>query len=121
MEKLYALKDMLCEELKKFGDKDKIDMATLESVDKLAHAIKNIDKIIDKHEEEEYGYSNTGRNMYADGMSYNDGMSYARGRGRNARRDSMGRYSSRNVGGYSRDYQDLMQDMPGRYDMMPRM
>ena len=114
MEKLYALKDMLCDELKKFGDKDKIDMTTLDSVDKLTHTIKNLDKIIDKYEQEEYGYSN---NI----PMYNDGMSYARGRGRNARRDSMGRYSSRNVGGYSRDYQDLMQDMPGRYDMMPRM
>lgn len=112
MEKMYALRNMLCEELEKFGEKDKLDMATLESVDKLAHAIKNLDKIIEKNEQEEYGYS---------APMYESGMSYARGRGRNARRDSMGRYSSRNVGGYSRDYQDMMQDMPGRYDMMPRM
>ena len=28
------------------------------------------------------------------GVSYDDGVSYRRGRGRNARRDSMGRYSS---------------------------
>ena len=36
---------------------------------------------------------------YPEAYPYTDGMSYARGRGRNARRDSMGRYSS---GGYSR-------------------
>lgn len=109
MEKLYALRDMLCEELKKFGDKDKIDMSTLESVDKLTHAIKNLDKIIDRGE----GYSE----MMPPRMMY-DGMSY--GRGRNARRDSMGHYS-RNAGGYPNtyrgDYQELMQDMP----MMGRM
>lgn len=43
------------------------------------------------------------------------------GRGANARRDSMGRYSSRNDGGYSNDegfrmsMQDLMQDAPNDY------
>ena len=35
------------------------------------------------------------------GNSYGEGRSYARGRGSNARRDSMGRYSS---DGYSRNY-----------------
>lgn len=38
---------------------------------------------------------------YPEAYPYTDGMSYARGRGRNARRDSMGRYSSRY--GYNRD------------------
>lgn len=126
MDKLYALKNMLCEELEKFGDKDKLDMATLESVDKLTHALKNLDKVIEKKEEEQYGYSNANMPMYDNGMNYSN-MSYSRGRGSNARRDSMGRYASRSGGGYSNannyrgDYQELMQDMPGRYDMMPRM
>ena len=43
------------------------------------------------------------------GGSYRGG-SYARGRGRNARRDSMGRYSS--GGGYSRaeDFRDMLEE-----------
>lgn len=51
---------------------------------------------------------------------YDGGMSYARGRGRNAARDSMGRYSSR---GYSRDANEdfraeveaLMQKAPDEH------
>lgn len=62
------------------------------------------------------GGSNRGGGSYAyDGMSYEG--SYARGRGRNARRDSMGRYSSER--GYSRDasemadeLRELMEDAP---------
>ena len=47
-------------------------------------------------------------------------MSYARGRGANARRDSMGRYSSRD-GGYSNhgdfrmEMQELMNQAPNDY------
>ena len=92
MHKLYDLKDMLCEELEKYGDKRDLSAGSLDVVDKLAHAIKNIDTIIEAGEEE--GYSE--RYMY-------DGGSYARGRGRNARRDAMGRYSR---DGYSRNYDD---------------
>ena len=51
------------------------------------------------------------------GRSYaRGGRSYARGRGRNAKRDSMGRYSSER--GYSRDEEmiaelrELMEDAP---------
>lgn len=37
------------------------------------------------------------------------GSSYARGRGRNARRDSMGRYSRE--GGYSQGAEDMIQEL----------
>lgn len=137
MHELYELKEMLCEELKEYGSKDKLDVGGLEIVDKLAHAIKNIDKIIEAYEmEEEYSMDgNGGGGSYTDGDSYEGGrggnsnrrysregsyrggMSYARGRGRNAKRDSMGRYSR--DGGYSRGSEDmvmglreLMQDAP---------
>ena len=90
MHKLYELKDMLCEELESYGSKDKLDVGGLEIVDKLAHAIKNIDKIIECEE----GYSN----MYDD-MSHesrrggrNQYGSYARGR----------RHGSYAMDGYSR-------------------
>lgn len=106
MNELYELKEMLCKELKEYGKKGEMTAGSLDVVDKLSHAIKNIDKIIESYEEEEYsGY---------DGGSYRG--SYARGRGANARRDSMGRYSSE---GYSRaneeaieQLRDLMKEVP---------
>ena len=99
MHELYELKEKLCKELKKYS-KEEITTNSLEVIDTLSHAIKNIDKIIEVYEEEEggsYGYYE-GANRYSRKGSYNNG-SYSRGRGRNAKRDNMGRYSSE--GGYS--------------------
>lgn len=110
MHKLYELKDMLCKELEEYGSRE-LNVGDLEIVDKLAHAIKNIDKIIiGKEMEEEYserrgGYRDSGNNYYREGNYRDDGNyeedgnyyrenSYARGRGRYARRDSRGRYAS---------------------------
>lgn len=109
MHKLYELKEMLCKELETYGSKSELTAGSLEVVDKLAHAIKNIDKILEAYEEEN-GQS------YAGGRSYrNEGdRSMARGRGTNAQRDARGRYSSRN---YSRNqygggsYADGMEEM----------
>ena len=95
MHELYELKEMLCKELEEIGGKGELTAGSLSTIDTLAHAIKNLDKIIEAKEDEE-GYS--GR--YYDG-SYN--RSYARGR-TNARRDSMGRYSR---DGYSRAAGDM--------------
>lgn len=96
MKHLEKLKEALCEELDKFGKSGDITISSLEKIHKLTDTIKNIDKIMAL--EEEGGYSETGdwmgeRRMY--------GSSYARGRGRNAKRDSMGRYSR--DGGYSEE------------------
>lgn len=44
------------------------------------------------------------------GRSYNGGGSYARGRGSNANRDSMGRYSSND--GMVDELRSLMEDAP---------
>lgn len=46
MKDLYELKEKLCDELKSYGKKD-MTAGSLDVIDKLAHAIKNIDKIID--------------------------------------------------------------------------
>lgn len=114
MHELYELKEKLCKELKKYNEKE-LTKDSLDLVDKLSHAIKNLDKIIEKYDEEEnasYGYYNygnrNGRNSYG-------GSSYGRGRGRNARRDSMGRYS--NDSGYSRgdtveQLREMMMEAP---------
>ncbi len=88
---LYELRDMLMDELEKITSKGELTAGSLETVDKLTHSIKSIDTICAM---EEAGGD----------YSYNDGgSSYARGRGRNANRDSRGRYSSEggNMGGSS--------------------
>lgn len=116
MHELYELKEKLMKELKEYGGGGDLSAGSLEIVDKLTHTIKNLCKIIEKHEEEE-GYS--GNYMYDGGGSYQHGgnrggsYAYARGRGANARRDSMGRYS-RNDGKEEMVMQlrEMMQDAP---------
>ncbi len=98
MKSLYELKEMLCYELDEIVKKGELSAGSLETVHKLTDTIKNIDKI--EMLEEEGGYSEEG--------SYEGGGSYARGgrgRGRNAKRDNMGRYSRDGYSreGYSRD------------------
>ncbi len=95
MHTYYELKDMLKEELDKIVKKGELSAVSLEAIDKLLNSIKNSCKIIMYEEYAEDG------NSYADGDRDMSEYSYARGRGRgsNARRDSMGRYSSE--GGYS--------------------
>ena len=100
MRELYELKEMLCDELGNFAGKD-LNSATLETVDKLAHAAKNVGKLIEMCESE---YSERGSfDGMSNRMSYAEENSY-RGRGRNAKRDSMGRYSRDEMSrdGYSR-------------------
>ena len=53
MHELYELKDMLCKELEEIGGKGELTAGSLETVDTLAHALKNIDKIIESKEDEE--------------------------------------------------------------------
>lgn len=97
---MHKIKEKLMDELYEVEDKmkkasgGKVSAGDLEYIHKLTDTIKNIDKI--EMLEEGGGYSEES-NWMADGRmygtSYEDGMSYARGRGRNAKRDSMGRYS----------------------------
>lgn len=119
----------------KFKSREEID-----SVYKLMDIVKDVYCIWDMEEgsgdDMSYAY---GDGSYRGGSyrgnsydgSYNDGNSYARGRGRNARRDSMGRYSrngsyrmdgrSYRMDGYSRadgkqeyieNLRDMMEDAP---------
>lgn len=102
MKQLHDLKDRLCEELAAFSERD-LNASNLEKIDTLAHATKNLGKIIEM-KEEEYSGEMSSRGSY-DG-SYGD-SSY-RGRGRNAKRDSMGRYAR---DGYSRDTAAELREM----------
>ena len=137
MHYMHDLKDLLCAELEDYAENGKksgkMSMGDLDSIHKLTDTIKNILKI--DLLEDESGYSEDGAYMGEGriyGTSYDGydrGTSYARGRGRYAKRDSMGRYSRddgymRRDGrgmsdGYSRDdgkaymmeqLEDMMED-----------
>ena len=88
MSELHDLREMLCKELKEYGRKE-LSAGSRSTIDTLAHALKNLDKVI-----EDDGYS--GHYPYAyDGRSY--------------RRDSMGRYSRNSL---TDKLRDLMEEAP---------
>ena len=140
MHYMHDLKDLLCAELEDYAEKGKksgkMSMGDLESIHKLTDTVKNIMKIDILKEETGYSedgvYMGEGRIYGTSYDGYDRGTSYARGRGRYAKRDSMGRYSSRGMSydddmsytrggrrGYSRDdgkaymmeqLEDMMED-----------
>jgi hypothetical protein len=118
MEHLEGIVKLAGNELKAIVDNGKFrSREEIDSVYKLMDIVKDA-HCIWQYEDEESEYSEEGRSydgsyarggrVYRDGRyayeSYDDGMSYARGRGRNARRDSMGRYSRDYRGSYERGY-----------------
>ncbi len=128
MKHLEELKEVVKRELEKFGKQGDISVSSLDKIHKLSDLYKNLCKIEMLEEEAEGGYSEErvgrggnrgGRSSYDGGSSYDDDMMYSerRGRGRNAKRDSMGRYSSEGgsyEGGYSRhDAKDWMMSQLG--------
>lgn len=135
MHEIYELKEMLMEELEEYGRKGELkDVGTLEIVDKLAHAVKNLCKIIEAAEDEEYSSAGGGRgNSYRSGGGGGQGgggsyrNSYARGR--NARRDSRGRYSREGEmrrysrDGYSREggeVEEILESIRGMMQELPQ-
>lgn len=107
MHELYDLKDMLMKELEEYGSKGELSAGTLDIVDKLAHATKNLCKIIDEYDDGNSGYYP----MAYESRGGNSRRSY---RGSYQRRDSMGRYS-RNYsrdGGLVEELRELMQEAP---------
>ena len=124
MEYIEKIKKMLCKELDEYAMKSKLTASDLEMVHKLTDTVKNLDKIALMSENEEGGYSEArggrgrGRSSYMGGSSYDDDIMYSerQGRGRNAKRDRMGRYSSEGgsyEGGSS--YDDYSERMDRRY------
>lgn len=122
MDYMHDLKDLLCAELEDYAENGKksgkMSMGDLESIHKLTDTVKNIMKI--DVLKEEAGYSEDGHYMgegriygtsYESGYSERGGSSYDRGRGRYAKRDSMGRYSR--DGGMSYD-EDMSYARGGR-------
>ena len=89
MEYIEKIKKMLCKELDEYAMKGKISGSDLDMIWKLTDTVKNLDKIEMLEDGNSYdGYSEMREYPYIGGSSY------ARGRGRCAKRDSMGRYSS---------------------------
>lgn len=117
---MHKLIEYICdelEELERKADKDgKLSMAEVQYMDTLAHAKKNILKSEEMMEDGEYSMAMDGGSSYRYGSSMAGrgfNQSRARGRGRNAKRDSMGRYSSNGRSYYNdgSSYADEMQDM----------
>lgn len=101
MHKIKELKELLCKELEEFGGRTSLDRNALNDVDTLAHAIKNLDKILQGEEE----YSMAGGSYRRSMRSY-DGESNEGSYRMSGRRDSMGRYA-REGASYAR-YRDGM-------------
>lgn len=120
MHRLYDDLEEMCEtladDLTKTNEKlnkagGEISAGDLEYINRLTHAIKSVKSTMVMIDAEESGYS------YDDGMSMNRG-SYARGR--NARRDSRGRYSRGNSrdSGMVSELRELMRDAPDEQTRM---
>lgn len=116
MHDLYELKEKLMKELEEYG-KQELTAGSLEVVDRLSHAVKNICKIIESYEmEEDYSmrdgnsnrYSRTGYRYSRDGNGTRDG-----GYSRRRNRDSMGRYSRTDgVEELVETVRGMMQELP---------
>ncbi len=138
---MHKLMEYVCkelEELERKAEKEgKLSAAEIEYADKLTHIKKNLLRADELWDDSEYSEAMNGgsyaRRSYArgrggqgggrsyrgsyesrysrenEGSSYDDGMSMARGR--NARRDSMGRYS-RDKSTMIDELQELMEDAP---------
>lgn len=142
---MKALLDYICDQLeeleRKASKEGKLSMAEIEYLDKLAHIKKSLLTSEAMWEDSEFSEAGGGsygsyarggqgggssRGGQGGGRSNAESGAYARGRGRGARRDSMGRYSREGgsydggsyEGGYSgaddfrMELQELMQDAP---------
>ena len=111
MHKLYELKKKLMNELEDYSENGKFSKEDVEAIKYTASAIDHICNILETADDEEYsmamGSGYDGPYMRGN----NPGMSYARGRGRNARRDSIGRYSSAGED-LAAQLRGMMQDAP---------
>lgn len=125
MHELYDLKEKLIKELGEYAQNGKYSKEDVETIKYMASAIDHICNICERDEEEysqrgSYDNGNMGGGNYRNnnysrmgGGSYRGGRgSYARGRGQNARRDSMGRYSSAGADEMAEQLEDLMRDAP---------
>lgn len=111
MHELHELKEKLIKELEDYSQNGKFSKEDVEAIKYMASAVDHLCNIMDESEYSQRG--NMSRNY-----SYERGGSYARGRGRNARRDSMGRYSRADgVEELVDTVRDMMQELPANLQM----
>ena len=69
MHKLTELRETLVKELEEYANSEQLDVSALDIIDKLAHAVKNIDKVIDADCCDDYdsrsGYDYYDRGVYS--------------------------------------------------------
>lgn len=109
MHDLYNLKEMLCKELSDYGKDGGLSLSSLGTIDTLAHAAKNVSKLIESYDREDYsrrGGSYRDDGYSRDGYYYDDGNSHRRGR------DRMGRFTSRDASEMSHKLREMMEDAP---------
>lgn len=126
------LRDMLCEELEEYAEKNELSAGSLEVIHKLTDTIKNIDKISIMEEDGEYSQAGDwemeGRGNYGRGNSYaNRGQHYVRGHysregnrgGYSERRDSRGRYSRDGGSSYDGAKEEMMEHIDEMMEAAP--
>ena len=121
---MHKLIEYICgelEDLERKSEKERLSMAEIQYGDTLAHFKKNLLKGEEMMDESEYSmaggsYGSSYARGDRGGQSRRGGQSmrgsyrsYARGRGSNARRDSMGRYSRED--GYSMASEDMIEEL----------
>ena len=116
MHELYNLKEMLCKELCDYGKEGGLPLSSLDTIDTLAHACKNVCKIIESKDEEQYsnrGGSYRDNSYYGDGRYSRDGYYYDDG-GMSGRRGraTNGRFVSRDASDMARKLREMMSDAP---------
>lgn len=115
MHELHELKEKLIRELEDYSQNGKFSKEDVEAIKYMASAVDHLCNIM---EETEYSQRGDMSRNYSYERGGNRGGSYARGRGRNARRDSMGRYSrAEGMEELVETVRDMMQDLPQNLQM----
>ena len=118
MHELYNLKEMLCEELSNYGKSRELSPSSLEMIDILAHACKNVCKIIESKEEESYSRDGGSYRSYDGGSYYGNSSRYSRdgyyydGGGMSGRRGraANGRFISRDGSEMAHKLREMMEE-----------
>lgn len=110
MHRIERLRDNLCEELEKVAKKDEISTSDLEIIDKLAHSIKNIDKIMgqgeNSYEQSRGSYGQSNRSYGQSNGSY--------GQSNGSYEQSNGSYGRGSYNSYEGSYGDNSYARRGR-------
>lgn len=118
MDELYQMKEDYIREIVRLYREKGLTKETIEILDTLVHTAKNLCKIIEGSENDMYS-GRMAPHSYMNEMRSGN-YSYARGRGTNANRDSMGRYSSLGYSGHDDMVAGLRDLMNNTHDEATR-